>query len=198
MIPTDQYLPPTMPGFERRAIYPLAGDPAAARRLVGARRRTAVLYSCDLALCRRQAQQIGHDLGRIGIDVDVKEFPLGELIERATKPHAPFDILAGWWFVDYADPSDVLNVLLEPKYGLSHFDSAHANARLERVAQLSGPARYRAYGKLAIELARDDAPWVAYAVGTARDFFSARIGCQTFNPVYGMDLARLCVRRPVR
>jgi hypothetical protein len=26
------------------------------------------------------------------------------------------------------------------------------------------------------------------------DFFSARIGCQLYQPVYGIDLAALCVR----
>jgi hypothetical protein len=30
---------------------------------------------------------------------------------------------------------------------------------------------------------------------TARDLFSARIGCQTYQPLYGVDLAALCVRR---
>jgi hypothetical protein len=45
-----------------------------------------------------------------------------------------------------------------------------------------------------VELARDDAPWVAYATGASRDFFAARIGCQVFHPVYGMDLGALCIR----
>jgi hypothetical protein len=36
---------------------------------------------------------------------------------------------------------------------------------------------------------------LAYASATSRDFFSARMGCQTFQPVYGIDLAALCTRR---
>jgi hypothetical protein len=34
------------------------------------------------------------------------------------------------------------------------------------------------------------------ALGTFnnRDFFSARMGCQTFVPLYGMDLATLCIK----
>ena len=63
-----------------------------------------------------------------------------------------------------------------------------------RVARLSGEARYRAYEALSVEVARDAAPWVAYATGTSRDFFSDRIGCQVFHPVYGMDLGALCIR----
>jgi YVTN family beta-propeller protein len=194
-IPTDQYLPPGMPGSERRSIFPLGGDAAAARRIAGATNKTAVLYSCNLSLCRKHAQQIRHDLSRIGIDLDVKEFPIHVMIERAFRPGEPFDILLALWGVDYADPYDVLNVLLDPKGNLSHFRSKRWDGKLDQVAQLSGPARYRAYGKLALELARDAAPWVVYANSTWRDFFSARIGCQSFNPVYGIDLAALCLRR---
>jgi hypothetical protein len=28
-----------------------------------------------------------------------------------------------------------------------------------------------------------------------RDFFSARMGCESYQPVYGIDLAALCIRR---
>jgi hypothetical protein len=33
-----------------------------------------------------------------------------------------------------------------------------------------------------------------FATDASRDFFSARIGCQVYQPVYGMDLAALCLR----
>jgi hypothetical protein len=29
----------------------------------------------------------------------------------------------------------------------------------------------------------------------ARDFFSARIGCITYQPLYGISLGALCIRR---
>ena len=28
----------------------------------------------------------------------------------------------------------------------------------------------------------------------SHDFFSARMGCQVYQPVYGIDLAALCIR----
>ena len=34
------------------------------------------------------------------------------------------------------------------------------------------------------------APLVSFESDTHRDFFARRIGCQVFNPVYGMDLDR--------
>jgi hypothetical protein len=60
---------------------------------------------------------------------------------------------------------------------------------------MSGATRYRAAGRLALELERDDAPAAAIAWNTSRDFFSARIGCQVYQPVFGVDLAALCLRK---
>jgi hypothetical protein len=53
--------------------------------------------------------------------------------------------------------------------------------------------RYLTHGQLDLDLARDAAPLAAFDNLTAHDFFSARIGCQTFG-IYGMDLAALCIR----
>jgi hypothetical protein len=81
---------------------------------------------------------------------------------------------------------------------LSHgapFVDKRWQTRIDEANRLSPPARYRAFGKLAVELARNAAPWVSYANGTSRDFFSARMSCQVFQPVYGMDLGALCTRR---
>jgi hypothetical protein len=57
-------------------------------------------------------------------------------------------------------------------------------------------ARDRAYGRLGIQVARTDAPLAAYAVLNARVFVSTRVGCITYQPVYGLDLAGACVSRP--
>ena len=39
-----------------------------------------------------------------------------------------------------------------------------------------------------------EAPFAPSSSQTATDFFSARMGCQVEDPVYGIDLAALCVR----
>jgi hypothetical protein len=67
--------------------------------------------------------------------------------------------------------------------------------RLEAAARLSGTARYDAYATLDADLARNAAPMVAWATSTSADLFSARVGCQIYQPVYGMDIAALCLRR---
>ena len=65
--------------------------------------------------------------------------------------------------------------------------------KLAKAARLSGPQRYLTYGKLDLDLARNAAPLAAFGYLTSNDFFSARIGCQTYE-IYGMDLAALCIR----
>ena len=190
-IATDQYLPSTMPGFERTSIYPLGGDLRTARRLVGGRRRTAVIYSCGTApdfFCRRQAQLIKQSLESIGIRVRIRTFPFPVMVARTFREGEPWDIALLDWGADFADPSSFLD-LLAPSVG------KRWQTKIDEANRLSPPARYPAFGKLAVELARDAAPWVSYANGTARDFFSARMGCQVFQPVYGMDLGALCTRR---
>jgi ABC-type oligopeptide transport system substrate-binding subunit len=190
-IPTDQYLPSTMPGFERASIYPLDGDLRKARRLVGGFRHRAVVYTCTPApasFCARQAQIIKRDLQRIGINVDVRGFPFEEMVARTLRHGEPWDLALIDWGADFVDPSSFLD-LLAPSVDRQFQD------KLTRAALLAGAIRYRTYGKLAVELARDAAPWVAYANGTSRDFFSSRVGCQLFQPVYGMDLAAMCLRK---
>ena len=85
-VPTDQYLPPTMPGASPTVIYPPNGDLRTARRLAPDAHGTVVLYTCDdyPPLCRRPAQQIKENLAALGLDVDIREFPSGEL-ERARR-----------------------------------------------------------------------------------------------------------------
>ena len=58
----------------------------------------------------------------------------------------------------------------------------------------SGPRRAAAYARSDDELVRDAAPSIAFANESAHNFFSARIGCQLFQPVVGIDLAALCIR----
>jgi YVTN family beta-propeller protein len=200
-VPTDQYLPPAMPGASSTALYPPSGDLRLARRLAPNARGTAVLYTCNLELCRQQARVIRSSLGALGLVVDVREFPINVMFEKATTRGEPYDIVTAQWGADWADPSTFLNVLLDQRItprgnaNLARFVDAGFARKLERVARLAGAARYPAYEALSVELARDAAPWVVFATGTAYDFFSARIGCQVFHPFYGIDLGRLCIHK---
>jgi YVTN family beta-propeller protein len=194
--PTDQYLPPGMAGYRERAIYPLSGDLRKAKQLAGERRRVAVMYTCDFAPCLQEAQVVKRNLAAIGISVEVRSFAINDMFARQAKRNEPYDIGLSTWRVDYPDPFDVLNLLLDGNLRVNdaHFDDPVWNRRLEAAAKLSGDARYRAYARLDADLAGKAAPWVAFENENVLSLFSARIGCQLYQPVYGIDLAALCVR----
>ncbi len=195
--PTDQYIPPGMPGFEDAAIYPLGGpDLATARRLAGDAKGPAVLYTCDLPDCTRHAEILRSNLGAIGIELEIRQFPLEEFFTRISKPGEPFDLTYWNWIFDYADPATFINDQFSTKrFGLPPVvTDPEIQRRMEAAALLTGDARLRAYARLDRDLAEQVVPAAAFASGTITHFFSARMGCQILHPIYVLDLAALCVR----
>jgi hypothetical protein len=80
---------------------------------------------------------------------------------------------------------------------LARLDVPTFNRRLVAVEKLSGPRRYIARSRLEQDMVRD-APWIAIGTETSHDFFSARTGCQVYQPVYGIDLGALCIHGQAR
>jgi peptide/nickel transport system substrate-binding protein len=194
----DHYLPPGMRGYRAAHVYPTHQDLAKARQLVQsahARGRVAVLYSGQIPWQLQLAQIVKNNLGAIGIRLDVKTFPVTNSFQRLTRPGEPFDLAIAGWLVDYPDPSQMLNWLLDGRAGIPPFNDPAYQRRLAATARLSGPQRDLAYGALDLDLARNAAPLAAFSNPSSNDFLSARIGCQTHGE-YGMDLAALCVRGP--
>ena len=197
--PNDLYLPPSVPGYSETHVYPMTGDPQKARRLVGGRHYTALLYTCNTAPCGLRAQLLTTELAAVGIDVVVaKKVSLEAMLSGSglAAKGAQWDIaLTAGWDADYPDPSDFLNLLLASGVpGTLAFDDPSYLKKAAAAAALSGPRRYLAYGKLDVETARDYAPWIPVGNAIEEDFFSKRIGCQVYQPVYGVDLAALCLR----
>jgi len=191
--PASHYLVPGVPGFRDVSVYPATPDLATARKLAGGRRGTAALYTCNASPCPQQAQVVKTDLAAIGLEVQITELSQTKLNEVEAQPNAPFDLLWLGWLPNYLDPSGMLNALLaDSEWGPPFLDPVYQR-RLAAADKLSGPERYLTYTTLDLDLARNAAPLAAFDNLSARDFFSSRIGCQTFG-VYGMDLAALCLR----
>jgi YVTN family beta-propeller protein len=194
--PTDHYLPPGMPGYRAGHVYPLAPDLAKARQLIAAAHaagRTAVLYTFDIFPGPELAQIVKNDLARIRLQVRIRVLSSTAFYAQLTTPGAPFDLAYNGWIADYPDPGGFLNDLLDTGSIDPTFNDALAQRQLAAAAQLAGPERDLTYGALDLDLARNAAPLAAFGNVSSRDFFSARIGCQTFG-IYGMDLAALCTR----
>jgi YVTN family beta-propeller protein len=193
--PTSDYLPPGVPGYRNVHVYPDRPDVARARVLArGFAGSTVTLATCDLYPCADQARIVTHDLAAIGLRVHVRAFPTDTLNAMQESPHARFDMTWQGWIPDFPDPGAMLNVLLESNTVVPSFLAPQWRARLAAAARLSGARRGLAYARLDLELARDAAPLVAFGNPSDHEFFSARVGCKTFN-ANGLDLAALCVRR---
>jgi ABC-type transport system substrate-binding protein len=192
--PADHYLPPGMPGYRDARVYPMTPDVVKARELARGGGRTAVLYTCDVSPCLEQAEIVKQNLVKIGIQVQVKRFPRDTLFARMATPGEPFDLAWQGWIPDYVDPQAMLTAILESSSVGPTFNDRGYQRKLAMAARLSGPERYLTYGKLDLDIARNAAPLAAFGNLPSNDFFSARIGCQTFG-VYGMDLAALCLKR---
>jgi ABC-type transport system substrate-binding protein len=193
---TDQFLPPLMPGFRNERLYPLKGpDLRTARSLAKGhtRRGKAVLYVRTAAEDVAAAQVLRRNLKAIGLDVLIKQFPVGVLFQKGETPGEPFDIYLVGWQASYKDPREFLGLFDgRSRLNYSRFNSTKFNRLLDRAGRLSGAERYRAYGKLDVQLARDLAPAIPYAVYTAWTFVSKRTGCIVVNPF--LDLTAVCLK----
>lgn len=198
---TDQYLPPSMPGYRDAHIYPLRRpDLSRARALAKGRTRAgkAVLYTAARPLGLSYARIIQDNLRRIGIEAEIKAFPPEVLFAKELLRGEPFDIAWAAYAPDYLDPYSMLNLQFHGgaigSFNYSHFDSPRYNRLLDHAARLSGAARARAYGTVDIDLARDAAPRVAVSIFNQRLFVGARVGCRILDPLTGLNLAAACLR----
>jgi peptide/nickel transport system substrate-binding protein len=213
-LPADHYLPSGIPGHRATHVYPTRPDLRRARALIQDDGGPATLYFTDIAALRTWAQIIRRNLPRIGIRVRVREYeepmPDGEFKDlRAdmllTKTQASYPPA-------YPDPvmmlEDVLAVPESPvgpqRSELERWyergtppgwsDFSRLRAKLARIKQLGGDQRATAAGSLDLELARA-APGAAILTETNSVFYSRRVGCQTYQPLYyGVDLAALCLK----
>jgi peptide/nickel transport system substrate-binding protein len=202
-VPTDHYVLPIMPGYQRVHVYPV-GRPNVAKAKTLARGHTRggtlVLYAPTRPGASELVQIIKQNLKQIGLDVEVKMFPAGTAyFGRLANPAEPFDM--AWYNVLYTtlDPGVVLNGLFDgaeigkPDNGnFSYFNSPNWNRAFRRASRLSGTARYRAYGQLDVKLARDAAPSLPWAVDNSFALVSARTGCVVTNPDFDVEAA--CLR----
>jgi peptide/nickel transport system substrate-binding protein len=203
-VPAEQLLPPTVLGSEPVHTYPLGtptkADLEKAKKLAAGATATVTLYTCTSGPCQGRARLLTASLAQIGLTVKVVSFDRSTQFQKEGQRGEPFDIADESWTADYADPADFINVLLNGKgiadtgnTNFSYFDDPTWNRRMAEAALATGKRRAALYAKLDAGLAVS-APIVPFAFPGQRDFFSARIGCQTFSPAYGIDLARLCLR----
>jgi len=159
------------------------------------------MYTCDQRPCPQLGAVVRKNLAAVGIRVVVRTFPVTEFYERTKRASEPFDIATVGWAADQLDPDNFVGLGLDggtvgspSTANYAHFSSPKWDRRLDAAARLSGAARYLTYGRLADDIAREEAPWAVFGNIATEDFLSARVGCAVYQPLYGMDLAALCLR----
>ena len=159
-----------------------------------------VLYASNSSTQVTWAQSVAFDLGRLGIDVEVKYFDAVTLLERISTRGEPFDLNLNGWAADYADGGSFLEPILNGKdlgptdnLNLSYFDDATTNARIEAAMRLPvGDARRKAWADLDADVMRTNPPVAPIIHTNNRAFISKSFGCFLFHPLYGVDIAAAC------
>jgi len=195
--PTDQYLPSNTPGYPpgNGHVYPLSRpDLQRARTLMqhsGIHLPAhAVLNTCSHDVgCAARAQLLRKELAPIGIRITVRSFTRAEEFTRDMTDRG-FDIAdEGIQFV-IDDPAWIFTA------GYGFVRVGPYMSALKHAAQTFPPNRTHALEAFDLMLARRYAPLAAYAVPNTTDYFSRRVGCHVvYQPVFGIDLTQLCLRR---
>jgi ABC-type transport system substrate-binding protein len=195
--PTDHYLPLGMPSARTdRHVYPITGpNLTKARALMHGRTERLTLWTCSNAECARRAAILSTDLAAIGITLHTRRF-----LDQYAEGNG-YDLRDDSWPLGHYDPNDVLGTVMFGRAGYidppTTFTDPAWHHRVEQAARLDDQhGRLAAFGRLELRIMRTAAPWAAYAQTTEDVLLSSRIGasCAIENPVYGLDLAALCLR----
>jgi hypothetical protein len=147
----------------------------------------AIPAGCDQ--CTDAAELVQRDLAAAGIDLTLRKVDdVGAAIESG----AEFDLVDASSGLPYPDSASFLARMLEDLP--SGWVPAEVQARVERVAGMSGDGRQAAAASLADRLATKAVSVAAYGTPQTSQFIAPRIGCVVFSPfAYGLDLAAICV-----
>jgi ABC-type oligopeptide transport system substrate-binding subunit len=192
-IPTDHYLPPGMSGVQmNRHVYPIARpNLPTARALMHGRATQLTLWTCTSAQCRQRATILRNNLAAIKITLRTR--PMTDQYAGGNG----YDIRDDSWPLSEYDPKNMLGTVMfgQPRYieTPTSFTDPNWRRRVEQAATLDAQqVRFAAFGRLELRLMRT-APWAAYAQTAEDVLLSSRIGCAVKSPVYGLDLAALCL-----
>jgi oligopeptide transport system substrate-binding protein len=198
----DQYMPPTMAGFRNAPIYGGRPNLSRARALASGNTRggNGVFYTCNTGPCLPITQIVQANLRAIGVDMDIRPFPRAVQFSKTGTRGEPFDMSLEGWHMDYFDPYDFIFLLdgttIRPanNVNFSYFNSSAYNRKIARATALVGQARYRAFGNLDVDLARNAAPLATFISDNSRLLFSSRTRNFFSHPVYELDLVAVAVQ----
>jgi ABC-type oligopeptide transport system substrate-binding subunit len=201
---TDQFLPYPMPGFKETDIYSLKGPnyvKGKALASVFTDAANAVIYTANTGVGPPIAQSVQFNLKQIGIDVEIKLFDRVVQHQKTAVKGEPFDLTYEGWGMDYPDPSNFINVLLDGRriqldnnQNVSYFNDAKYNTMMDAAYAKAGQARLDAYHALDVSLMKDAAPVAPYISTNARILVSTKVGCYSYTAIQSNNWTQICVK----
>ncbi len=203
--PTQQILPPGMPGYEKFELYP--HDIARAKEMIARADpadRDVTVWTNNAAPNDEAGEYYAHVLDGLGFDTKLKEVDIADYFGVIGDSSTP-DLDTGWanWLLDYPHPNDYFqpqlsgeSILAENNTNWAQFDEPGINAKIRRLGmEQLGPGQTQEYAALDKAVMRQ-APWAPFGTFTVSTFVSAAIDLEKVivNPIFGQDLTSFQLR----
>ncbi len=200
---TDQVLPPTMPGWQKAAIYPSSGDAAKAIALL---KDSGVTLPINTTLRVRSdapgylllAGAVQAQLAAVGINVKIQSAPDSVNGGVISVPANKVPMGINTWTQDYPDPDDFFGTLLDGNRisttnnnNYASFNSPSANSQIEAMDAVTGASRSSQWNTIDQQIMMQNAPWVPLINPNQVSIVAKGICGYVFHPVYLLDLTTL-------
>ena len=197
--PITRLIGPGVPGHAPAPLVPARGDAATARGLMDGRSATVRLGFLRFAEeDRRVASAIRDQLEPVGIRVVLE--PSDDSFAEAVRPGTKLTGLFAGWALDFADPENMIYLVVSPRSPDYFFPPWFTNEALldeiDEALAVVGPGRPPTWRAIDESLAEEAAFIPLYTDFSYPQLFSSRVGCQIFLPLYSglVDLGSLCLR----
>jgi len=198
LAPTQQILPPGMPGYRKFELYP--HDMAKARRLIARakpRDRRVTVWGDNESPNEEATAYYAQVLRELGFRVHLKVLSADFYFSAIGNLSTP-NLDTGWsdWFEDYPHPNDFFQPLLSGEAIFRHYNSNFTQIDVPvlnpRIAGLRERPRVSESGYAALDRSYMNlAPMAPYGTRMLSTFVSKSIDLDkvVWNPTFGDDLA---------
>jgi peptide/nickel transport system substrate-binding protein len=199
VVPTQQILPPGMPGYEHFELYPY--NLGKAKKLIAdadPADRQITVWTDDERSQEEAGSYLAEVLKDVGFEAKLQVVNSDNYFSLVgNQSTSNLDI--GWasWFQDYPHPNDFFQPMLSEESifptntsNLARFADPKVSAKIAELAeQPLTPAVEAEYADLDREV-MEQAPWVPYGTGTLGTFVSSAIDLDqvVYNPTFNQDL----------
>ncbi len=202
LAPTQQILPPGMPGYKKFELYP--HNMAKAKALfeeANPSDRNITVWTDNLSPNDEAGAYYQDVLKKLGFNAKLKVLNADNYFTVIGNLSTP-ELDTGWsdWFEDYPHPNDFLEPLLNGESiqptnnpNFSQTNIAPLNKKIDKLGEETlGSAQEAEYAKLD-KAYMEQAPWVPYGNRTLSTFVSSAIDLEkvTWNPTFEDDFTSL-------